>query len=779
MRSSFLHSLLWRLLIPVMVIGTFCSIVLSYFLVPPIISNLEQRIDNTISHAATMAVNICEERLNDMLDLRMESNVEMNTASKRQAVEEIKEITSIFPDIRMMVLNGEGEIQGASFSFSEYRGKDLLAGLDGAAKVREELLGMKLWGDSVLLNTVYFPFWRWHIVSFIPEKEYLAPIVMTKRLVLLGTFGTLLAVVISVLFLFIVRINRPIKKIISATDEVRQGNFKQIGMRGSGEIEQVAVAFDHMVEKLDADKRQIDLILQDLSDSEEQYRILSESSLALVLMLKKDTFFYVNRKAAAFFQNNPSELVGKSIYYMFNMEKEHIFRKKMEALENGTSTVEHFEASFEVQSKKKEWLEILASVIPFQGEKSILIHALNITKRKSLSEEKAQMRGKIARAERMETLATLAGGVAHDLNNMLSGVVGYPELLLYGLKEDDKMYEPLKTIHKSGKKAAAIVQDLLTLTRRGVVVTEVENLTEIIREYLVSPEFDNIYSFNPDIRVITDIAPDLMNIQGSHLHISKSLMNLVTNAAEAMPDGGTITLKAENRYVDMPVGNYEDIVEGEYVVLSVTDTGQGISDEDIGKIFEPFYTKKVMGRSGTGLGMSVVWGTVKDHNGYIEVMSREWEGSTFTLYFPASRKRLAEQEKNFAIEEKMGQGEKILVVDDIEEQRIIATSILKELGYDATSVASGKEAVVAVQEATFDLLILDMIMDPGMDGLDTYREILKLNPLQKAIIASGFSETDRVRETMSLGAGAYIKKPYGLESLAVAVSKELSKTIGS
>jgi two-component system, cell cycle sensor histidine kinase and response regulator CckA len=773
MTHSFLHSLLLRLLLSVAVIGAVCSICLNYFLVPPLVSSLKKRIDKTISHSATLAVNICEERLNGLLDLRMEDNAEMNTASKKEAIEQIKEIANIFPDIRMIVLDAKGDIQGASFTNSEYSTADLLASLDNAVKKGENLTVMDLWGFPVLLKVEYFPFWRWYLVSFIPEKEYLAPIVMAKKIVRFGTFGTLLTVVAAMLFLFLFWINRPLKKIIRATDEVSQGNFKRIGIKGSGEIGQVAMAFDHMVEELDLDKRRIGRILQELKESEEQYRILSESSLALVLMLKKDIFIYANRMAASFFQESPEALVGKNIYGVINAGKGHIFREKMDALEDDRSAVEHFEAPFTFASREEFWLEILASVISYQGEKSILIHAVDITKRR-MEQEQENMREKIVRKERMEALGTLAGGVAHDLNNILGGMVSYPDLLLQGLKEDDTFYKPLKTIHKSGVKAAAIVQDLLTLTRRGAIVTEVVNLRHVISDYLASLEFNNLCSFHPDIEVTTDIADDLMNIQGSPLHLSKSLMNLVTNASEAMPRGGTITIKAENRYIDRPVGDYESIVEGEYVTLTISDTGEGISKKDIGKIFEPFYTKKTMGRSGTGLGMSVVWGTVKDHNGYIEVNSEEKQGTTFTLYFPVSRKSLAEVTSSFTIQEKMGQGEKILIIDDVEEQRIIAQAMLEKLGYTVTSVSSGEKAVALVRGEEYDLLIIDMIMEPGMDGLDTYREILKVKPSQKAIIASGFSETKQVRATLSLGAGAYIKKPYAVEVLAVAVKKALS-----
>lgn len=213
--------------------------------------------------------------------------------------------------------------------------------------------------------------------------------------------------------------------------------------------------------------------------------------------------------------------------------------------------------------------------------------------------------------------------------------------------------------------------------------------------------------------------------------------------------------------------------EGDYVVLSVSDTGVGISAEDRKRIFEPFYTKKVMGRSGTGLGMAVVWGTVKDHKGYIDIQSIEGKGTTFTLYFPATRKGLAKEKSLPSVEDYMGKGESVLVVDDVDEQREVGSRILKKLGYSVTSVSSGEEAVDYMKTNSADILILDMIMEPGIDGCETYKRILECHPGQKAIIVSGFSETDRVKEAQRLGAGAYIKKPFLLEKIGLAVRKEL------
>jgi CheY-like chemotaxis protein len=262
---------------------------------------------------------------------------------------------------------------------------------------------------------------------------------------------------------------------------------------------------------------------------------------------------------------------------------------------------------------------------------------------------------------------------------------------------------------------------------------------------------------------------------GSPVHLSKTIMNLLSNAAEAMPEGGKIIMSTRNLYLDKPVKGYDTIKEGDYVVLTVTDTGSGISPDDLSRIFEPFYTKKIMGRSGTGLGLAVVWGTVQDHNGYIEVDSTLGKGTSFSIYIPATRSTIAAKTEALPIEKYLGQGEYILVVDDAEPQREIASNILEKLNYQVATVSSGEEAVEYLKSKPCDLIVLDMLMDPGIDGLETYKRILSIAPHQKAIIASGFSETEQVKEAQRLGAGAYIKKPYTLEEIGMAVKTELAK----
>ena len=398
-----------------------------------------------------------------------------------------------------------------------------------------------------------------------------------------------------------------------------------------------------------------------------------------------------------------------------------------------------------------------------------------ISIRKTEAAEKIKLEKQLQQAHKMEAIGTLAGGVAHDLNNILSGIVTYPDLVMLQLPDDSPLTKPISAIKDSGLRAAAIVQDLLTLARRGVATTEVVNLNSIIADYLESPEYEKLRSFHPRAKLKFSSDEALLNIMGSPIHLLKTIMNLVSNAAEAMPEGGEVIITTANRYIEQPVSGYDDIEEGEYVVLAVSDTGIGISTEERERIFEPFYTKKVMGRSGTGLGMAVVWGTVKDHRGYIEVESTVNQGTTFTLYIPATRQQISDQSEVHSIEAYRGHGESILVVDDMQSQRDILKTILEELGYAASAVTSGAEAVEFLKTGKADLLILDMLMEPGIDGLETYQRVLEVAPGQKAIIASGFSETDRVKEALKLGVGAYIKKPYTLEKIGMAVSHELKK----
>ena len=437
--------------------------------------------------------------------------------------------------------------------------------------------------------------------------------------------------------------------------------------------------------------------------------------------------------------------------------------------------------SKELRMKKKDGTPIwgMATVRVVQDDSGKIVcfdgQIEDITKRKEAELERTKLEARLHQAQKMEAIGTLAGGVAHDLNNVLSGIVGYPDLLLMQLPEDSPLKKGIITIRESGKKAAAIVEDLLTLARRGVAKYEVLNLNSVISRYMNSPEHKKLLSFHPDIQVTTCLNEHLLNILGSPAHLSKTIMNLVSNAAEAMPEGGNISIATENPSIQKADKNYDNVRKGDYVVVTVSDFGTGISSNDRERIFEPFYTKKVMGRSGTGLGMAVAWGAVKDHNGYIDVRSAEEKGTTFKLYFPVTTQKPEENQDGLQIENHMGRGESILVVDDVEQQRQIASGMLETLGYSVISLSSGEGAIEYMKHHSADLLVLDMIMDPGIDGLETYKRILKIHPGQRAVIASGFSETESVKKVQKLGVEQYLKKPYTLLEISAVVRNELDR----
>ncbi len=506
-------------------------------------------------------------------------------------------------------------------------------------------------------------------------------------------------------------------------------------------------------------------IFDNMADGVAIYRAIDEGSDFI--------FVDINRKGQLSSAISHSNAIGKRVTEVFPAVGKigllDVFRQVWR-----TGEAQHHPVSLYEDQRIQQWVENYIFKLP-----SGLIVALysDITDRRKAEEEKQSLEERLQRAEKMEALGTLAGGVAHDLNNVLGIVVGYAEMVLDDMDKSSPIRHELENIMKGGQRAAAIVDDLLTMARRGVPGRKVVNLNRIIADCQKSPEFANISFHHPSVKIRTDLEPDLLNISGSTVHLSKTIYNLIANASEAMAKGGGVTIKTTNQYLDKPIQGYDQIREGDYVVLSVSDTGEGIPAGDLKRIFEPFYTKKIMGRSGTGLGLAVVWGTIKDHHGYINVESSEGKGTTLTLYFPVTREDFTEDGIDVPISEYMGKGETILIVDDIKEQRDLATGMLSKLNYKVVSVASGEDAVAYLKEGEADLMVLDMIMDPGMDGLDTYQSVLEIRPQQKAIIVSGFSESERAHTAQDLGAGTYVRKPYIKEKLGLAVRSELDRDV--
>ncbi len=515
----------------------------------------------------------------------------------------------------------------------------------------------------------------------------------------------------------------------------------------------------------------------------EELKFIAEHVGDILWQMDSSIYFtYVSPAIERILGYQPSEVVGRNLFsFLTPLGAAMISPVWLEWYRQLSAGVQRDELLFEMEAVHKDgrivWMEVQARPLIDCDGRIIRYHGVSrdITQRRQAEQEHRQLRDRLARAEKMESLGILAGGVAHDLNNVMGVIVGYADLLLRKIPADDPLSRYAANIVRSSEKSAAIIQDLLTLGRRGVALRKVIDLNAVIREYLQSPEFEKLKTYHPGIAFQADLARGNMPIEAAPVHISKIVMNLMSNAAEAITAEGNVTLRTQKRSLDGQHPGYEDIPPGDYVVMTVSDNGQGISQEDIGKVFEPFYTKKVMGRSGTGLGLAIVWWTVKDHQGYIDVQTEQEKGSSFSIFFPIACGEIEKVDRKTEPASYRGRGESILVVDDVPDQREVSVALLKNLGYKVLTASSGEEAIAYLGTHRVDLAVIDMIMAPGMDGLDTYKEIIKVRPGQKAIIVSGFSETDRVTEARQLGVGAYLHKPYTLEKIGLAIRGELDR----
>ncbi|MCL2340997.1 MAG: response regulator [Proteobacteria bacterium] len=509
----------------------------------------------------------------------------------------------------------------------------------------------------------------------------------------------------------------------------------------------------------------------DLRNSEKRFRQLAQATWEGIIIYEQGKILLANNQLCKMFGYQERELLGRQIAEAL-LDRSTI--RPMHAPAE-TDQVGPFEARGMRKDGSTFPVEFRVKHIDFQGRQVQVAAIRDVTDSEIAIQQKVALMDKLASAKRMESLGLMASSVAHDLNNIMAGIVTYPELLLMDLGENFQYREELLMIREAGKRAAAVVNDLLTVARGASCEKESHNLNESIADYLNSIEFKELSQRFPNIQTTTYLDGKLHSINCSPIHLAKSLTNLVNNAAEAMQDkGGRIVISTKNIRFTSTYQGYEVIEPGDYVMMSVEDNGSGISPQDLPHIFDPFYSKKVMGRSGTGLGLAVVWNTVHDHGGYIDVASSD-KGCLFSLYFPTdtlNRSQSAQPAQAPSLHR--GNGETVLVVDDQPNQREIASRLLTRLGYRPLTATSGEEAIECIKNTPVDLVILDLMMDPGLDGCATYERIRRHVPGQKAIITSGYANAENIRRAVELGISQFIKKPYSLHELAQALEMEMS-----
>lgn len=461
-----------------------------------------------------------------------------------------------------------------------------------------------------------------------------------------------------------------------------------------------------------------------------------------------------------------AEALG-STTIILNLWEDELERDKVISLLRDKKTIRGREVRFRVKSGK-----ILDCL--FSGETIVLgeeIHILSvvrdITNRKRAEEERENLRAQLLQSQKMEAVGTLAAGIAHDFNNMLQVILGYADLLLLGKKQGDPGHEQLQKIIKTSEDARDLVQKIRVFSRKADIQPKPLDLNKNVNEVV-----SLLTSALPKtVRIQIHPDKDLARINADHGLMNQMVMNLAINAGEAMPEGGTLTIETENVLLDKAFCHRNPGLEpGPHVLLSISDTGKGISRENLGRLFEPFYSTKTRDyHKGTGLGLPVVQGIVEAHKGHIEVNSEVGRGATLKVYIPAIETgQFSKTHAEFCSPAKGT--ETILVVEDDERVRSLGKEILEQFGYRILTAEDGQEALELYKREIDDisLVIMDIIM-PRMDGKQCLQQILRINPDVKVLISSGVVEKDLVKDVVSIGAKGSIMKPFDVNSLLQSV----------
>ncbi|MGD9240676.1 MAG: PAS domain S-box protein [Desulfobacterales bacterium] len=386
----------------------------------------------------------------------------------------------------------------------------------------------------------------------------------------------------------------------------------------------------------------------------------------------------------------------------------------------------------------------------------------DVSERKDAEAEKRKLETQVQQAQKMESIGTLAGGIAHDFNNILMGIQGNASLMLLKTKSDSVNFEKLKNIETYVENGTELTKQLLGFARRGKYYAIATDLNEVIDK-----SASMFGRTKKEIRIYSDLQTDIWTVEVDRGQIEQALLNLYVNAWQAMPQGGDLYLKTENVILDADFINKKPykVEAGNHIKITVTDTGSGIDKDTQERIFEPFFTTKEMGR-GTGLGLASVYGIIKSHGGYINVYSEAEIGTTFTIYLPASGKKVPQEKREPIATVSKGSGT-ILLIDDEEMIIKVGAELLEELGYKVLGARSGQGAIKLYKKNAdkIDLVIMDMIM-PGMGGGETFDRLKKINPDIKVLLSSGYSINGQASEILERGCDGFIQKPFNLNQLS-------------
>ncbi len=621
------------------------------------------------------------------------------------------------------------------------------------------------------------------------DKERIYQLVKNAKYLILGISTVVLLLAFLIVGGLCSRFTKPIKEIIKGTDQVSQGNFNyQIEVCDDGELGQLARQFNEMTLTLNDLNKHKSLLNRKLQRSKEK---LEEKVKERAKKLK-----IIQQEVVTIFDQIPVGLLvidtDSNIIWYNNELLRIVELPKNESISK--------KQAFSIKHFNDIGLREVLTQLHLRGERNVVQHHLNFTKRQKSKQievvSQSLVRGadkvvgtifivkdvtrevvlerKMIQDQRLENIGRIAGGIAHDFNNILAIILPNAQLLKLQLRDKPEWIKYLDTIEKASEQAALLTRKILSFSKGSYTDTfEIIYLNEVVQEFIKM--FRRVS--DRKIEIMDELAPDLWNIKAEKGQIEQIMMNLSVNARDAMPDGGQLIFRTENFEYNHSSNSDINLKlnNGKYVKLEVEDTGNGVPEKYLDKIFDPFFSSKKEGQ-GTGLGLSVVYGIVKSHHGFIDVRSKENQGTVFRIFIPMC------EEKTEKVQEHVdlivsGSGT-LLIVDDEEMIRETLKGMLESLNYKVIFASNGQHAidVYKSRQNEIDAILMDIQM-PVMDGVEAAQNILELDPEARIIFTSGYAETKSFKKLRKIGYQQFIKKPYKIGNLADIIRETLSKHV--